>query len=225
PLPAASEFTVRVVNNVTKKYDVQARFLEAFGPEGAPDAFCYKQKVMLLFQTLDGVDVCLFCMYVQEYGADAPAPNARTAYLSYLDSVKYFRPEDCVSLARPGNLALRTVLYHELLVGYLAWIKARGFLTMYIWACPPLAGDDYILYCHPGRQKTPRSDRLREWYHAMLRAARSEGVVRYVSNLYDTFFAGGRDHRLDRPSILHLPYFEGDYWPGEAENLLAVLAD
>ncbi len=47
----------------------------------------------------------------------------------------------------------------------------------------------------------------------------------HVSNLYDTYFEGGRDHRLERPSVLHLPYFEGDYWPGEAENLLASLGE
>ena len=72
-----------------------------------------------------------------------------------------------------------------------------------------LQGDDYILYCHPNRQKTPRSDRLREWYHMLLRQAKSEGIVTYLSNLYDTFFEGGKDHRVDKPSVLHLPYFEG----------------
>ena len=51
--------------------------------------------------------------------------------------------------------------------------------------------------------------RLREWYHALLRQAKQEGIVTYISNLYDTFFEGGKDHRVERPSATHLPYFEG----------------
>jgi hypothetical protein len=72
-----------------------------------------------------------------------------------------------------------------------------------------LQGDDYILYCHPSRQKTPRSEHLREWYLRMLRVAQEEGSVTHLSNLYDTFFEGGRDHRLPAPSASHMPYFEG----------------
>jgi hypothetical protein len=58
-------------------FQVRPKFLEAFArePGGYPDAFPYRQRVLLLYQRIDGVDVCLFCMYVQEYGPDCPPPN------------------------------------------------------------------------------------------------------------------------------------------------------
>ncbi|MEW5301948.1 MAG: hypothetical protein WDW36_004771 [Sanguina aurantia] len=215
----ADPVTVRVINSVMKKCEVRHAFAESFRNEGYPTEFPYRQRVILLFQNLDGVDVCLFCLYVQEYGKDCPAPNTNCVYLSYLDSIKYFRPEVPAGGGVP-SVGLRTFAYHQLLIGYLAYIKKLGFEQMYIWACPPMAGDDYILYCHPSKQKTPRSDRLRQWYIEMLKTAQQEGIVKHITTLWDTYFEGGKDHRLERCSATHIPYLEGDYWPGEAENLL-----
>jgi hypothetical protein len=141
------------------------------------DQYPYRQRVILLFQNLDGVDVCLFALYVQEYGADCPAPNTNKVYIAYLDSVRYLRP-----------LVARTAVYHELLAAYLSNARQRGYEQAYIWACPPQRGDGYIFHVHPPSQRVPGKERLREWYDECLRQLAEEGVVAGVTSLFDEFF-------------------------------------
>lgn len=63
-------------------------------------------------------------------------------YISYLDSVRYFK-------SQPEGR--RTTVYHSILVNYLAYARELGFTHAHIWVSPPKQGDDYIFYAHPVR--------------------------------------------------------------------------
>jgi E1A/CREB-binding protein len=90
----------------------------------------------------------------------------RRVYISYLDSVHYFRPKQ-----------KRTALYFEILIGYLEHVKQLGFSYAHIWACPPSEGDDYIFHCHPAEQRVPKPKRLQEWYKTMLDIALAQRII------------------------------------------------
>jgi E1A/CREB-binding protein len=198
---------IRQVSSVDKVHRTREGMLARYAFKNYPAEFPVRSKCIVLFQNVDGQDLVLFGMYVYEYGHKCPQPNQRRVYISYLDSVHYFRPR-----------YYRTIVYHEILVSYLEYVKMRGFHTAHIWACPPLKGDDYILYCHPQDQKTPKDDRLRQWYVQMLDICKKRGIVLDSStDIFTEYLA----NTSNDASVL--PYFEGDYWVGEAENIIKSL--
>jgi E1A/CREB-binding protein len=195
--------TIRQVTSVDKKLEVRDRMKKRYAFKNYPDEFSYRCKCIVVFQNLDGVDVILFGLYVYEHDEKNPAPNKRCVYVSYLDSVHYMKPRH-----------MRTFIYHEILISYLDYVRKRGFSTAHIWACPPLKGDDYILYAKPEDQKTPKDERLRQWYIDMLIESQKRGIVGKLTNMYDLYFAS-----KDSDATV-VPYMDGDYFPAEAENII-----
>ena len=121
--------TIRLVSNSDNYIEVPEPIVQNMCTTDGlkvPQYLEYRQKYLLLFQTIDGVDTLLFCLYVQEFDNSCPEPNKGTVYISYLDSVDYFRPVEA-----------RTMVYHEIMIAYLKWAQMRGFKQGHIWSCPP----------------------------------------------------------------------------------------
>ncbi|PSN48638.1 hypothetical protein C0J52_12712 [Blattella germanica] len=203
----AGEVAIRVVASSDKIVEVKPgmrnRFVE---PGDLPDQFPYRAKALFAFEEVDGTDVCFFGMHVQEYGSECPCPNTRRVYIAYLDSVHFFRPRQ-----------FRTAVYHEILLGYLDYVKQLGYTMAHIWACPPSEGDDYIFHCHPAEQKIPKPKRLQEWYKKML----DKGIIERIVLDYKDILKQAVEDKLS--SAAELPYFEGDFWPNVLEESIKEL--
>jgi E1A/CREB-binding protein len=186
-----------------------------YSRNGCPSEFPVHTKCVGIFQSINGVDVLLFAMYVYEYGDDCPAPNRRRVYISYLDSVQYFHPKE-----------YRSIVYQSIIVEYLRFVKERGFHTAHIWSCSPAPGDEYVFYSHPSHQKVPGEDMLRNWYYKTLDKAKAEGIVVETVDLYDEYFkSNGKNTPVGfAPDPMSLPYFEGDYIPGEIEKIISQMS-
>ena len=173
-----------------------------------PSEVKYEAKAIAIFQRIDGMDVCIFCMYVQEYEGNS-GNDSKRIYIAYLDSVEHLRPRE-----------LRTNIYHETLVAYLATARARGFRYAHIWSCPPSRGNSFIFWGHPASQKIPTKERLLSWYHSAISHGLNQGVITDVKSLYESSFqeydekrnnAKGTTNESSKIMVCP-PLLEGDFW-------------
>lgn len=203
----AGEVHIRVVSSSDKCVEVKPGMRRRFVDNGEMNSeFPYRAKALFAFEEVDGIDVCFFGMHVQEYGSECPAPNTRRVYIAYLDSVHFFRPRQ-----------YRTAVYHEILLGYMDYVKQLGYTMAHIWACPPSEGDDYIFHCHPTDQRIPKPKRLQEWYKKML----DKGMIERTIQDYKDILKQAIEDKLT--SAAELPYFEGDFWPNVLEESIKEL--
>lgn len=219
---------VRIISDCDQSFEVPEVIRKHFYVQGRsgtrispPMKVNYRSKSIALFQKNDGLDVCIFCMYVQEYDGDDDYNVAygknhvnakKRVYIAYLDSVEHFRPRKS-----------RTHVFQEVLVSYLASARQRGYEYAHIWACPPTRGSSFVFWSHPTSQRTPTQERLLQWYHEALSRAVKCGIVEDVKSLYEACFEDELDNVTDRgqgkgnmecPPLLH-----GDFWIEEVMRI------
>lgn len=228
---AEKTVVIRIISDCLRSFNVPEAVRKHFhmqsqGETGVipPSRVPFRSKAIALFQKIDGLDVCIFCMYVQEYDGDdvfedaidsACSSQQKRVYIAYLDSVEHFRPRTC-----------RTEVYQEILTAYLATARLRGYEAAHIWACPPSRGNSFVFWNHPEAQRTPNMERLTAWYYSAISRAVDCGVVCGVQSLYESDFEESMQqieaNAVSDKSTYKMtcpPLLEGDFWIEEAVRI------
>ncbi|GLD99889.1 hypothetical protein PINS_up008617 [Pythium insidiosum] len=174
---------VHVPEGVVQTFDSNASLLEqvceSSEPRRLPHEIAFTSRGIYLFQRHEGCDVCLFTLFVQEFGDDCALPsNRRSVYVAYLDSIRYLSPPSA-----------RTASYHLVMMAYFDYIRRHGFERVHIWSCPPQRRISYVFWCRPPFQKTPSAEHLRAWYKRLLTKAQDANIVRSWTTTYDRYFS------------------------------------
>jgi len=246
PKDAESTLTVRVISDHDREFNVpdvvhrHFRWQEVSDsntensvPSGitgvqtfssTPSSISYRFKAISLFQRIDGMDVCIFSMYVQEYDGErnTNSNQQKRVYIAYIDSVEHLRPR-----------RLRTTIYHEILVAYIATARARRFEFAHIWSCPPTRGNSFVFWAHPSSQRTPSKELLLKWYHNAIILAVNRGIVTDVKSLYEQSFqqfdrkrskANVQTDPTKQPVMIAPALLDGDFWIEEAARVYSASA-
>ncbi|CAF4365053.1 unnamed protein product [Rotaria sp. Silwood2] len=201
-----SHVTIRVLSSSDKICEIKPQLKKYYPNQVADNGYPYRTKAIFAFQEIEGVDVVFFGMYVQEYDERCPAPNTRRVYISYLDTVYFFRPK-----------LYRQDVYHEILIGYLDYAKQHGYMYAHIWACPATEGVDYIFRCRPPEQLLPKLKRLQDWCRKMLdKAIIDRVVIDYKDIMKDCL-----DNQVQ--TVLEIPYLDNEFWPITIEESIDKL--
>ncbi|CAO4367874.1 unnamed protein product [Caenorhabditis nigoni] len=187
-----------VVGSKPKKVSIKSLapsyYIESFKKKYG-QGVSYKNRTVAVFQKQNGVDQLFFMLFVHEY--KNPAEKESWFVFDYLDSVKYLEAEN------------RKQINQEILLAYFDFAKSLGILRGYIWADPPLKGDDFIFNIHPENQRYLDIDGLIDWYRGIL----DEGVQKNRIVKYEDL----RERKIE--NVVDLPLFADSLWSKKMKDV------
>nr|GEV54467.1 hypothetical protein [Tanacetum cinerariifolium] len=195
-------FAMTIKGSEPSKFAYLSSFLlkaSAFPDQKAPSKYVKRAAVILMFSSLLGTKT-----YRKNYCVPQQCPRWKLSLALTHTTVVASPPlvfsesQDDSKRYNLDRLKEDMTLYNTL--RNLVSCNVQG-------SCPLLDGQDYIFYYHPETQKTPKEEKLRQWYELMLKKASNEGIVVGHNNFYDYFFVPKREENI-KLIAARLPYFD-----------------
>lgn len=196
-----SPITIRMLSNMKTSFSTNYKLnLE----NGFSQNIGYTNCTIFAFlEDCDKVDICFFTIFVQLYGKDAPKPNQKSAYISYIDSVKIYHGKN------------RSKLYQLVILGLFKYLKLRGFEKIFIWSCPPEKDVDYVFPFKPKAQKIPDENILNDWYMTMIDCGKEKDIIQECEHVESFSQEANWKH------IKNIPMFHDDLWVGKVLEVIS----